>query len=120
VPDLPVPSGLSPDAEDLFRDVSRERAESMTPERHAALLQACRLVAMADRAEGAMGSDLIVTGYKGQPVPNGLLSEVRLARSAAVDALKAAGLGPVQSSASAAGSALARKRHSSGSHLSAV
>ena len=110
-PTVQPPDGLTPDALDLFEDVVQERGADLTPERFAALVQACRLVSLADRAEAALGEAFLVDGYKGQPVANGLLSEVRLARSAAVAALKIAGLAPAVSAASAAGAALAHKRH---------
>jgi hypothetical protein len=113
-PKIDPPEGLSADAVDLFEDVVAEHGQDLGPERFGALIQACRLVSLADRAEAAIGHDLLTPGYKGQPVANPLLSEVRLARVGAVQALKSAGLTPNASPASAAGASLASKRwHSS-------
>ena len=109
-PEPTTPDGLSDDARDLFLDVVEAHGDALTPERFHALTQACRLVTLADRAEAAIGDAFMVDGYKGQPVPNGLLSEVRLSRAAAVAALKAAGLSAPAGSSSAAASALASKR----------
>jgi len=109
-----VPPGLSDEARDLFLDVT-EADPDLAADRFHALVQACRLVTLADRAEAALGDEFTVAGYKGQPTPNGLLTEIRLSRSAAVAALKSAGLVAATSSASAAGSALAAKRWKGGS-----
>lgn len=43
--------------------------------------------------------------------PHGLLTEIRLARSAAIATVRALGVAPGQSAASAGGAALAAKRH---------
>lgn len=112
-PSVEPPAGLSPDALDLFEDVTAAHGTDLAAERFGALIQACRMVTLADRAEASLGDDFTVPGYKGQPTPNGLLSEIRLGRAAAVTALKAFGLTP-QTSASAAGAALAFRRHHKG------
>jgi hypothetical protein len=104
-----VPDDLSDEARDLFLDVT-EADPDLSADRFHALVQACRLVTLADRMEAALGADFVVVGYKGQPVPNGLVTEIRLARAAAVAALKAAGLQPPASSKSAAGAALVAHR----------
>ena len=104
-----VPPNLSDEARDLFLDVT-EADPDLDADRFHALVQACRLITLADRAEAALGEDFMVEGYKGQPVPNGLLTEIRLSRAAAVAALRTAGLSAPTSASSAAGSALARKR----------
>ncbi|MCC3295563.1 hypothetical protein LJ756_13130 [Arthrobacter sp. zg-Y411] len=78
----------------------------------AALYEACNLLALADHMEERINTDgLMITGSSGQLVPNGLLSEVRLARVQAITALKSFGAAPAQPGASRAGVALAMKRH---------
>ena len=109
-PETVVPEGLSSDGRDLFLDVTESHDGDLSAERFHALVQACRLVTLADQMTEALGGTMLVDGYKGQPVPNGLLTEIRLARAAAVAALKTAGLQAPASSASAAGAALVRKR----------
>lgn len=110
-PKIEPPEGLSADALDLFKDVTEARGLDMTPEQFGALIQACRLVTLADRAEAALGESFVVDGYRGQPVANGLLTEIRLSRASAVAALKAAGLAPASgSSASDAGRLAGRAR----------
>lgn len=107
--DPQTPEGFSDDARDLFLDVT-EASPELAPQRFHSLVQACRLVSLADRCETAIGDDWTVPGYKGQPQANALIGEARLARAAAVVALKAAGLAPAPSSASAAGAALVARR----------
>ncbi|MBI1376084.1 MAG: hypothetical protein GC157_01155 [Frankiales bacterium] len=107
-----VPEGLSDDARDLFLDVLEADPE-LDAHRFHALVQACRLISLADTCEASIGESVTVPGYRGQPVANPLIGEARLARAAAVVALKAAGLTPTASSASAAGAALVRKRWAS-------
>ncbi|WP_104103953.1 P27 family phage terminase small subunit [Arthrobacter sp. 08Y14] len=78
----------------------------------AALYEACNLLAIADHMEERVNEDgLMISGSSGQMVPNGLLSEIRLARVQAIAALKSFGVSPGQSGASRAGAALAMKRH---------
>ncbi|SNR57803.1 hypothetical protein SAMN06264365_103413 [Actinoplanes regularis] len=104
------PGNLTPDALDVFEDVVSERGDKMTPEAFAALVQACRLISLADRAEDAIGDAWIIQGYRGQPVANPLLGEARMARASAVQALKVVGIVPGSTSASRAGAALAGAR----------
>lgn len=103
------PEGLSDDALDMFHDVTTDNP-TMKPAQFAALVQASRLVTLADGMTEALGTAYLVDGYKGQPVPNGLLSEIRQARAAAVSALRASGLTSYPSGASAAGAALVGHR----------
>src|SRR5690606_24934868 len=85
--DIDVPDGLSADAEDMFRDVLEQHPEMAAHQFHS-LIQAARLVSLADEMESQVQGAYLVPGYKGQPVANGLLTETRLARASAVTALK--------------------------------
>ncbi|GAA2700058.1 hypothetical protein ACFY2R_17090 [Micromonospora olivasterospora] len=117
VPDSPSvepPDGLSADALDLFNDVVEEQGDRLTASQFASLVQACRLVTLADRADVEIGDRWIIDGYRGQPVANPLVSEARMARAAAVQALKAARLDVSTASASAAGTALVGHRYRRG------
>ena len=109
--EIDVPDGLSADAEDMFRDVLEQHPEMAAHQFHS-LIQAARLVSLADEMESQVQGAYLVPGYKGQPVANGLLTETRLARAAAVTALKSAGLGVPgkRGSSQEAGRALARAR----------
>jgi hypothetical protein len=108
-PQITPPDGLTSDALDLFEDVTAERGDTMSPEQFAALIQACRLVSLADRAEEHIGDAWVIAGYRGQMIANPLIGEARMARAAAVTALKAAGLAP-SGAASASAAALANRR----------
>lgn len=80
-----------------------------------ALYEACNLLALADHMEERVNADgIMISGSSGQMVPNGLLSEIRLARVQAITALKSFGVAPSQSGASKAGAALVMKRHHGG------
>lgn len=114
-PKIEPPDGLSADAADLWDDLTEARAATITPEQLGALVQAVRLVTLADRLAAAVGDDLIVPGSQGQPVSNPALAEARMSRSAAVTCLRALGLassvsasGPM--AASEAGRALVGRR----------
>ncbi|MER7440463.1 hypothetical protein [Micromonospora avicenniae] len=104
------PDNLTPDALDLFADVSEEHGDRLTASQFHSLVQACRLVSIADRAEEAIGDAWVIPGYRGQMIANPLIGEARMARASAVQALKAAGLDSRAGSASAAGAALAGRR----------
>ncbi|MEW2477795.1 hypothetical protein AB0875_28885 [Micromonospora gifhornensis] len=104
------PSGLSADALDLFEDVTGEQGNRLTASQFASLVQACRLITLADRAEEQIGERWVIPGYRGQMIANPLISDARMARASAVQALKAAGLDSRPGSASAAGAALAGRR----------
>ncbi|MGW0504140.1 hypothetical protein [Micromonospora sp. NPDC003241] len=104
------PAGLSADALDLFEDVTDEQGDRLTASQFASLVQACRLVTLADRAEAEIGDRWIIDGYRGQPIANPLISDARMARASAVQALKSAGFDRRAGSASAAGAALVGHR----------
>lgn len=108
--EIDVPEGLSPDAADLYEDVMAEA--DLSPIQHAQLIQACRLITLADRAEEAIGEELIVDGYRGRPVENPLIAAAVRARSAAAAVLSRAGLNlrAPAGSTTAAAAALASKR----------
>jgi hypothetical protein len=118
---MPDPAHASDRYEGLPADWSESVAETyvqIEDERDldaastAALFEACALLALADQMQAQVAADgLMVAGSAGQPVPNGLLTEIRLARSAAIGTLRALGVAPAQNAASAAGAALAAKRH---------
>ncbi|MFY1687468.1 hypothetical protein [Plantactinospora sp. WMMB782] len=107
---IETPEGLSDDARDLYSDVVEERGETMTPEQFGALVQCVRLITLADRAEAAIGDAWIIPGYRGRPIANPLIADARMARAAAVVALKAAGYSARGGVASRAGAALAGAR----------
>ncbi len=113
--EIQPPEGLSADALDLFHDVIDTHGGSISPTSFHSLVQACRLITLADRLEASLGRDdsqFIVKGYNGQPVVSGVITECRLARAAAVVALKTAGLSTEKKSSSNAGRALAQQRWS--------
>ncbi|MFF4938787.1 hypothetical protein [Micromonospora sp. NPDC000729] len=108
--EISPPDNLSPDALDLFEDVTAEQGDRLTASQFASLVQACRLVTLADRAEAEIGDAWTIPGYRGVTVANPLIGEARMARASAVQALKAAGLDSRAGSASAAGAALVGHR----------
>jgi hypothetical protein len=108
---IPAPANLSPDAVDLFEDVTSEQGDKLTASQFASLIQACRLITIADRAEAAIGDQWVIAGYRGQQIANPLISDARMARASAVQALKSAGIDSRGGSASAAGAALVRHRY---------
>lgn len=114
---LDVPDGLSPDAVDLIADVVESR--ELDAVEFQSLLQAARLVSLADRCEAEV-TDVVSVGSQGQPVAHPLIGEARSCRVAALAALRALGLAPGQSSASAAGAALVAQRWSGRSQRRAV
>ncbi|MGW4154108.1 hypothetical protein ACWEDF_13255 [Micromonospora chersina] len=106
------PDNLSADALDLFADVTEEHGDRLTASQFHSLIQACRLVSLADRAEEAIGDQWVIAGYRGQMIANPLISDARMARASAVQALKAAGLDARGGmSASRAGAALVAARY---------
>jgi len=108
-PGLPI--NWSDSAKETYIQVEREHP-GMDAASAAALYEACNLLALADHMEERVNADgLMIPGSSGQIVPNGLLSEIRLARVQAITALKSFGVAPGQSGASRAGAALAMKRH---------
>lgn len=102
-----VPQGLSPEALDLFLDLT-EGEEDLTAAQWQSALQAARLITTADRLEEAVGADLIVIGSAGQPVAHPALAEARQARATALSALGR--IRQAHAPASAAGAALVAKR----------
>ncbi|MEW2383702.1 hypothetical protein AB0873_16680 [Micromonospora sp. NPDC047707] len=110
VDSIEPPAGLSADALDLFEDVTDEQGDRLTASQFASLVQACRLITLADRAEEQIGDRWIIDGYRGQPIANPLISDARMVRASAVQALKSAGLDSRAGSASAAGAALVGHR----------
>ncbi|MET7966723.1 hypothetical protein [Micromonospora sp. NPDC005305] len=110
-PSVTPPGGLTSDALDLWHDVLEENGNTITAVGFGALVQAVKLVSLADRAEEAIGDQWIVPGYRGQLVANPLVGEARMARSAAVTALRSVGLHLAEpSAASNAGRALVGQR----------
>lgn len=106
-----LPITWSDSAKETYIQVEREHP-GMDAASAAALYEACNLLALADHMEERVNADgLMIPGSSGQMVPNGLLSEIRLARVQAITALKSFGVAPGQSGASRAGAALAMKRH---------
>jgi hypothetical protein len=114
--EIAPPAGLSAEAQDLFSDVCEEYSDKLTPTQYAALIQACRLITLADAAHAAIGDNWLVPGYRNQGmVINPCATEERLARAAAVQALKSAGLDIHENRANTAtnaGRALVRHRWS--------
>ncbi|SCE84126.1 hypothetical protein GA0074695_1529 [Micromonospora viridifaciens] len=113
-PERPLPDpppDLTPDALDLWEDILTHHGATITTIGFGALVQSVKLVALADRAEEAIGSDFVVIGFRGAPVSNPLFDTVRQARTAAVTALKTVGanLGDAPSGTNA-GRALAGAR----------
>lgn len=105
------PADLTPDALDLWEDVLTHHGATITTIGFGALVQAIKLVSLADRAEAAIGDQWLVTGYRGAPVANPLADTARQARTAAVTALKAVGVNLGDDPASTnAGRALAGAR----------
>lgn len=105
-----LPASWSESARETYAQIAEEH--TLDAATTAALFEACQLLAQADAmAEQIEADGLMVTGSAGQPVPHGLLSEVRLCRVQAIAALRALGVARGQSPASAAGAALAAKRH---------
>lgn len=102
------PTGLtSADALDLWADRAAELGEDAAG--FHGLAQVCRLIDYAARQEAAADLEPFITGSSGQPVQHPGFAEARLARTAALTALR--GLSAAKTgSASAAGSALASKR----------
>lgn len=106
------PDNLTPEALDLFTDFVEEQGDKLTASQFASLVQACRLISLADRAEEAIGGQWVIAGYRGQQIANPLISDARMARASAVQALKAAGLDSRGGlSASRAGAALVGARY---------
>jgi hypothetical protein len=112
--EIQPPDGLTADALDLFEDVVAEQGDKLTASQFASLIQACRLITIADRAEAAIGDQWVIAGYRGQQIANPLISDARMARASAVQALKSAGIDSRAGSASAAGAALVRHRYGRG------
>ncbi|WP_435586583.1 hypothetical protein [Micromonospora aurantiaca (nom. illeg.)] len=86
------PADLTPDALDLWEDILTNHGETITTIGFGALVQAVKLVTLADRAEEAIGDQWLVTGYRGAPVANPLADTARQARTAAIAAMKAVGV----------------------------
>ena len=87
----------------------------------AALHHACALESSADALDAQVLADgPMIPGSSGQHVLHPAISESRLTRTAAVTALRALGIAPGQSPASAAGAALVGHRWSGGSHKNAA
>lgn len=87
----------------------------------AALHHACSLESVADMLDAQVREDgTMILGSTGQRVLHPGIAEARLARAAAVAALKALGIAPGQSPASAAGAALAGKRWNGRAHGAAL
>ncbi len=109
------PDNLTPDALDLFADVTEEHGDRLTASQFHSLIAACRLISLADRAEEAIGDAWTIPGYRGATIANPLIGEARMARASAVQALKSAGLDARGGmSASRAGAALVAARYGRG------
>lgn len=107
------PADLTPDALDLWEDILTHHGATITTIGFGALVQVVKLVALADKAEAAVGDDWLVTGYRGAPVANPLVDAARQARTAAVAAMKTVGANLGEDPAGTnAGRALARSRWS--------
>ncbi|WP_067201067.1 P27 family phage terminase small subunit [Microbacterium sp. XT11] len=105
-------STWSASAKRTFREVADAHPE-LEKSTLSALYGACDLISEADAMQKVIDAEgRMVTGSMGQPVAHPLIAEVRQYRKAALDALKALGLGG-RSTTSAAASALANKRWSS-------
>jgi hypothetical protein len=101
------PTGLtSSDALDLWADRAAELAEDAAG--FHGLAQVCRLIDYAEKQEAAANAEPFIRGSQGQPVQHPGFAEARLARTAALTALRA--LTPAKAKSSAAGAALAAKR----------
>ncbi|WP_446216549.1 hypothetical protein [Micromonospora sp. IBHARD004] len=88
-----------------------ENGATITAVGFGALVQAVKLVSLADRAEAAIGDAWLVPGYRGQLVANPLVGDARMARAEAVRALRSVGLHLAEpSAASNAGRALVGQR----------
>lgn len=109
-PTIAPPDDLSADALDVFTDCVDEWGERMSPSQFAMLVQACRLITLADKAEAQVGDAWLLPGARGHMITNPLVDTARQARAAAVHALKSANLGAQNGSASRAGAALAGAR----------
>ncbi len=105
-----LPAWWSASARETYAQIEEEHA--LGPIEAATLFEACALLAFADDAEALVRRDgLTSVGSMGQPTAHPLVAEVRQFRREALAALRALGLARGQSSASAAGAALAAKRH---------
>lgn len=105
-------SAWSASAKRTFREVTEAHPE-LEKSTLSALYGACDLLSEADAMQKVIDEEgRVVKGSMGQPVAHPLVAEVRQYRKAALDAIKALGLGG-RSSASSAASALANKRWNS-------
>lgn len=105
-----LPASWSESAAETYVQIAEEHA--LDAAATSGLFEACQLLAQADAMAAQVEADgLMVTGSAGQPVPHGLLAEIRLCRVQAIAALRALGVARGQSPASQAGAALAAKRH---------
>ncbi|MRX42346.1 hypothetical protein [Agromyces kandeliae] len=72
---------------DLYEEAIEERPD-LKGLAHAALVQVCDLVAVADRGDAiALADGFVATGSAGQPIAHPSLVEARLARSSALTIL---------------------------------
>lgn len=116
VPDPPddrfagLPPEWSESAREAFASIEEEHG-TLSATIAAAVFEACALIAQADACMAVVAVDgWMVPGSSGQNVAHPLISEARLARTAALGALKSLGLASGQSAASQAGAALVARR----------
>lgn len=106
-----LPTAWSESVRSTYTEIEREHP-NLDAASLATLYECCSLLATADAMQSRVDVDgLVVSGSADQPVAHPLISEVRQARVQALAALRAIGIGREQSAASAAGAALAGKRH---------
>jgi hypothetical protein len=105
-----LPADWSDSAKEVYVSIEEENG-TLTATVAAAVFEAAALIAHADICLAQVVADgLMVPGSNGQNVGHPLISEARLARTAALGALKSLGLASGQSASSQAGAALVSKR----------
>ncbi|GAA1431371.1 hypothetical protein GCM10009616_18310 [Microlunatus lacustris] len=105
-----LPPTWSSSAKETYAQVEEDNPE-LTSAALSTLFEACNLLSLADAMEAQLAVDgLMIDGSRSR-VANPLIAEIRHARIGAMNGLRALGIAPGQTPASAAGSALAMKRH---------